>query len=146
MLEHDTIPRKRLDEAVGETTAAPPDERPSEDGPVVDQRIGPVARFDPVHSILWIGGTPLPFRPGTNRNAELIELLGLTIRSLRGLGEDEPCLLRRSEYDVLAQLLDLDDPELRSTIRIHLGLSRRQAGDTVMRLRRTLVDHDVLAD
>ena len=133
MLEQNTIARKDLDEPVRETAAAPPDQRPTPEGPVVDQRTGPVARVDVVHNILWIGGTPL-------------ELLGLTIRSMRGLGENEPCHLRRSDYDVLAQLLDLDDPELRSTIRTHLGLSRRQAGDTVTRLRRTLVDHDVLAD
>ena len=112
----------------------------------VDQRSGPVARFDERHNVLWIGGTPLPFRPGTRRNGELVELLGLAIRELRGLGADDPCPLRRSEFDVLARLLDLDDPELRGLLRRHLSLSRRQAGDTVAQLRRTLAQHEVLAD
>jgi len=113
--------------------------------PVPDLRSGPVARFDPIHNVLWIGGTPLPFRPGVNRNGELLDLLGVVIRNLRGLDESDPCPLRRSEYDVLAGLLDLDDPELRALFRTHLGLSRREAGDTVMRIRRTLDDHATLA-
>ena len=113
--------------------------------PVPDLRTGPVARFDEEHNVLWIGGTPLPFRPGTNRNSELIELLGIVIRNLRGLAEFDPCPLRRSEYNVLAGLLDLEDPELRTLLRTHLALNRREAGDTVMRLRRTLEEHAVLA-
>ncbi len=109
----------------------------SDDEVIEDNRVGPVARFDETHKVLWIAETPLPFRPGTGRDAELIELLGVSIRVLRGLEPDEPCLLRRSEFSVLAELLDLDDPDLRVHLRTHLGLSRRQAGDTAMQLRRT---------
>jgi len=118
----------------------------AESTPVPDLRTGPVARYDEEHQVLWVGGTPLPFRPGTNRNGELIEMLGIVIRNLRGLDPAEPCPLRRSEDDVLAGLLDLDDPELRTLLRSHLALSRREAGDTVTRLRRTLDRHAVLAD
>ena len=112
-----------------------------DDSVVDDNRVGPVARFDETHNVLWIGETPLPFRPGTGRDVELIELLGVSIRVLRGLEPDEPCLLRRSEFRVMAELLDLDDPDLRSNLRTHLGLSRRQAGDTAMQLRRAVDVH-----
>ncbi len=114
-----------------------------DDSGLNDKRVGPVARFDETHNVLWIGDTPLPFRPGTGRDAELIELLGVSIRALRGLESDEPCLLRRSEFSVVAELLDLDDPDLRSHFRTHLGLSRRQAGDTAMQLRRTAAESSV---
>jgi hypothetical protein len=114
--------------------------------PTPDRRTGPIARFDHDHNVLWIGGTPLPFRPGTDRNGELIEVVGTIIRSLRGLRENEPCRLRRSELHVLAGLLDLDDPELRRQMRRHLGLSRREAGDTVNQLRRALVEQAVAAE
>lgn len=108
--------------------------------PTPDQRTGPVARFDPVHNVLWIGATPLPFRPGIDRNGELLEVVGSLIRSLRGLRANDPCRLRRSELPVLAGVLDLDDPDLRRLMRTHLGLSRREVGDTLNLLRRAL-DH-----
>ncbi len=121
-------------------------EAADETAPEPDRRVGPVARFDEDHNVLWMGDTPLPFRPGTGRDEKLLELLGVTIRALRGLDDAEPCLLRRSEYRVVADLLDLDDPELRRHLRRHLGLTRRQAGDTAMQLRRTVEENIVLAD
>ena len=81
---------------------------------------------------------PIPFRVGESRNSELLDLLGATIRQQRGLSERAPCPLRRTEYKLLAGLLDLSDPELRFDLRRHLGISRRQAGDTVAELRRVL--------
>ena len=123
------------------------DQQPRSDGaPITDKRLGAVARFDEAHNVLWIGDVPLPFRPGTGRDEELIQVLGVTIRGLRGLENDEPCLLRVSEYRVVADLVDLDEPELRSHLRRHLGLSRRQAGDTAMQLRRTVEENIVLAE
>lgn len=121
------------------------DERDEGPTPTPDGRTGPIARFDRDHNVLWIGGTPVPFRPGVDRNGELIELVGVVVRGLRGLSETDPCRLRRSEYHVLAGLLDLDDPDLRRALRLHLGLSRREAGDTVTQLRRALVEQAVVA-
>ena len=112
----------------------------------LDQRSGPIARYDERHSVLWIGSMPVPFRVGENRNGELLDLLGLAIRQLRGLEENEPCPLRRSEHELLADLLDLDDPELRLDLRRFIGLTRRQAGDTVMELRRVLSDDAIRLD
>ena len=123
--------------------------RPSgepEIAPELDQRTGPVARYDERHSVLWIGSMPVPFRIGENRNHELLELLSLAIRQLRGLEENEPCPLRRSEHELLANLLDLDDPGLRLDLRRLLGLTRREAGDTVMQLRRVLADDEIRLD
>lgn len=114
--------------------------------PTPDQRTGPVARFDPEHNVLWIGGTPLPFRPGIDRNGELLEIVGSLIRGLRGLRANDPCRLRRSELPVLAGVLDLDDPDLRRLMRTHLGLSRREAGDTLTMLRRALVEQAVAVE
>lgn len=114
--------------------------------PELDQRTGPLARYDERHSVLWIGSMPIPFRIGENRNGELIELLSVAIRQLRGLRDDEPCPLRRSEHQLLANLLDLDEPDLRRDFRRYLGLTRRQAGDTVMQLRRVLSDDAIRLD
>lgn len=116
---------------------------PAHDGSSPDRRAGPVARFDQRHNVLWLGSTPLPFRPGIDRNGELIQLVGAVIRGLRGLEEHEPCPLRRSESRVLAGLLDLDDPDLRRLLRHHLGLTKREAGDTVNRFRRSLAEQAV---
>lgn len=112
--------------------------------PELDKRTGAVARYDTRHSVLWIGSMPVPFRVGEGRNNELLDLLGMAIRQLRGLDEHAPCPLRRSEHQLLSELLDLDDPELRSDMRRTLGLSRRQAGDTVTLLRRVL-DEDAIS-
>ncbi len=114
--------------------------------PEVDQRSGPVARYDERHGVLWIGSMPVPFRAGESRNGELLDLLSMAIRQLRGLEEHEPCPLRRSESELLASLLDLDDSELRLDLRRFLGLTRRQAGDTVMELRRVLSDDAIRLD
>lgn len=114
--------------------------------PAMDQRSGPVARFDDRHSVLWIGSMPIPFRVGESRNGELLDLLSVAIRQLRGLEEGEPCPLRRSEFELLAGLLDLDDPELRLDLRRCLGINRRQAGDTVMALRRLVSDNEIRLD
>lgn len=114
--------------------------------PELDQRTGPVARYDERHNVLWIGSMPIPFRVGESRNGELIELLGASIRQLRGLDDQAPCPLRRSEYRLLAELLDLSDPELRHDLRRHLGITRRQAGDTVTELRRVLDDQQIHLD
>lgn len=119
---------------------APPVAEPPQVVPELDQRTGPVARYDERHSVLWIGSMPVPFRVGENRNGELLDLLGMAIRQLRGLEEADPCPLRRTEHELLGSLLDLDDPELRFDLRRHLGLTRREAGDTVTRLRRVLRD------
>ena len=114
--------------------------------PELDQRSGPVARYDERHSVLWIGAMPIPFRLGESRNSELLELLAATIRHLRGLDEGEPCPLRRSELRLLARLLDLADPDLRPHMRRHLGNSRREAGDPVAALRRVLSDREIGLD
>lgn len=112
--------------------------------PELDKRTGPVARYDDRHSVLWVGSMPVPFRVGEGRNNELLELLSMAIRQLRGLDERAPCPIRRSEHRLLADLLDLDDPELRADMRRTLGLTRRQAGDTVTMLRRVL-DQDAIS-
>lgn len=114
--------------------------------PELDQRSGPLARYDDRHQVLWIGSMPIPFRVGENPNSELLDLLSMAIRQLRSLEEHEPCPLRRSEHQLLAELLDLDDPELRLDLRRFLGLTRRQAGDTVMQLRRVLADDAIRLD
>lgn len=114
--------------------------------PELDQRTGPVARFDDRHNVLWIGSMPIPFRVGESRNGELLDLLSMTIRQLRGLEEGDPCPLRRSEFQLLSELLDLDDPELRLDLRRHLNITRRQAGDTVMALRRIVSDDEIRLD
>lgn len=103
--------------------------------PEQDKRSGEVARYDARHKVLWLGSMPVPFRVGENRNGELLDLLSMAIRQLRSLEPSDPCPLRRSEHQLLAQLLDLDDIDLRSDLRRSLGLSRRQAGDTVSLLR-----------
>lgn len=114
--------------------------------PEQEKRSGPVARYDERHNVLWIGSMPVPFRIGENRNGELIELLSVVIRQLRGLEANEPCPLRRSEHELLASLLDLDDPELRFDLRRFLGITRREAGDTVMHLRRVLAEDEIRLD
>lgn len=110
---------------------------------VPDDRVGPVARYDDEHQVLWVADTPIPFRRGGN-NTDLLQLLGSTIRNLRGLSPDEPCVLRRSEYQLLADLLDLDELDLRFDLRTHLGLSRRQAGDVAAELRSVREGHVIL--
>lgn len=114
--------------------------------PKNDQRFGPVARYDEAHKVLWIGSMPVPFRRGENRNGQLLELVSAAIRQLRGLGDAEACPLRRSEHELLADLLDLDHEELRGDLRRALQISRRQAGDTVMELRRVLSDDAIRLD
>lgn len=114
--------------------------------PELDKRSGELARYDARHKVLWLGSMPVPFRVGENRNGELLDLLSVAIRQLRSLGPSEPCPLRRSEHRLLAQLLDLDDVELRSDLRRSLCLSRRQAGDTVSLLRRVRADEAISLD
>ncbi len=127
------------------------DQQPRSDAAAAtDNRIGPVARYDDVHEVLWIAEMPIPFRRGDNtsagNNSKLLQLLGMTIRSLRGLSADAPCPLRRAEHQLLAELLDLDEPRLRSDLRSHLGLSRRETGDVVTQLRRVRVDNAIMLD
>lgn len=132
-----------IDHAADSVDAGPRSADQPEIAPELDKRTGAVARYDERHNVLWIGSMPVPFRIGENRNHELLDLLSAVIRQLRGLEEHEPCPLRRSEHELLAGLLDLDDPELRFDLRRLLGLSRRQAGDTVMQLRRVLADDEI---
>lgn len=112
--------------------------------PELDQRRGPIAHYDERHCVLWMGSMPIPFRRGVNANEELIELLGAAIRGLRGLEPTDPCPLRKSEHQLLADLLDLDAPDLRTDLRRHLGLTKRQAGDTLMQLRRVRAKDEIL--
>jgi len=128
-----------IDQASFPGATSPESEIPFE----ADQRTGPVARYDERHSVLWIGSVPVPFRVGDSRNQELLEMLGMAIRQLRGLEEGDACPLRRSEHELLAGLLDFDAPELRADLRRLLGLTRRQAGDTVMQLRRVRAEDEI---
>ena len=106
------------------------------DAPGRERRRSAPTRYDEQHQILWLGSTPIPFRPGHHDNGFLVTAVAACIRDLRGVDASDPCPLRRSDLRTLGRLLDLDDPGLRSLLRSELALTRRQAGDTVDELRR----------
>ncbi len=96
----------------------------------------PLARFDEEHNVLWLDDLPIPIRPGSQSNRDLLRALASTIRDLRGLPIEAPCELRQSELATFAALLDLAARSLRKDIRTELGLSKRESGRLLARLRR----------
>ena len=68
--------------------------------------------YDAEEGILRIDNLGIRFRPGIDDNDVLLRGFSSAIRRLRRLAPDVPIRLRANDLPVLAQLVDLNDPEL----------------------------------
>lgn len=68
--------------------------------------------YDSEHGILRVGKLGVAFRVGVDSNDVLLRGFSSAVRSERGMAVTEPLRLRTADLGVLAQLIDLDDPEL----------------------------------
>ena len=90
--------------------------------------------------ILRIGELGVRFRPGIQSNDELLRGFSAAVRRQRQLPPSGPLHLRSTDIQVLAELLDIDDPQLDERAQFWFGHTpeTRHSFSTCLRLSRNL--------
>lgn len=91
--------------------------------------------YDEQEGVLRIDNLGIRFRRGVDDNDVLLRGFSSAIRRLRRLAPDVPIRLRANDLPVLAQLIDLDDPELDDRAKFWLGQDAVNAQSFTVLLR-----------
>lgn len=104
----------------------------------VHQPRTPIA-YDPTQGILRVGTLGVRFRHGSDDNDVLLRGFSSAIRRLRRLPPSVPLQLRSVDMPILANLLDLTDPELDQRAQFWFGQTPQtaQSFGTALRLSRS---------
>lgn len=92
-------------------------------------------RIDRTSKTLELGWMTIDLAPVEARpeeaNEYLVRSIAGSLRTMRGLDVGQPVFLRRSEFPLLATLLDTDDDELAVLFMKYLSLSYSEVGDLI---------------
>lgn len=91
--------------------------------------------YDAELGTLTIGSMSIQFRAGVDDNNELLGQFSGALRRLRRLSPSTPLTLRTADLPILAQLLDLEDPELDDKARFWFGQPVAESHSLATRLR-----------
>lgn len=92
--------------------------------------------YDAEAGLLKIGSLGVRFRKGVDDNDVLLRGFSSAVRRLRRLSPSVPIKLRAADMPMLAQLMDLEDPDLDARARFWFGqpADNAQSFSTLMRL------------
>lgn len=91
--------------------------------------------YDDTAGVLRIDTLGIRFRHGVDDNDVLLRGFSSAVRRLRRLAPDQPIRLRANDLPVLAQLIDLDDPELDDRAQFWFGQNAATAQSFSILLR-----------
>lgn len=94
--------------------------------------------YDPVAGVLTVGSMKINHRAGVDDNNHLFGQFSGAVRRLRRLAPSTPVKVRSADLPMLAQLADLEDPELDERARFWFGqdLVNGQSFASLLRLSR----------
>lgn len=69
-------------------------------------------RYDAEAGVIWLGYISIAYSHTTHDNDYLLRSIGGAIRTMRSLDSQKPIFLRSNDYEVLAELIDLDHPQI----------------------------------
>ena len=94
--------------------------------------------YDAENGLLKVGSMTIEYRVGVHDNNHLLGQFSGALRRLRRLSPSTPVQLRSADLPMLAQLIDLSDPELDDRARFWFGqdLVEGQSFATLLRLSR----------
>ena len=97
-------------------------------------------RYDESQRVLWLGYMSIAFDSAVDGNDRLLQSVGGAARTMRSLDSQAPVFLRKNEYAVYAELLDLDDPELPQLLGHHLNIDSDHIDWLMKQLRACLLE------
>lgn len=96
------------------------------------ERVAPHLNDD--ESILWLGWLPIHLPEGYDTEY-ILQAVASTIRTMRSLQASQPVYLRSTDVPLLVTLIDVEDPNLITTLVRHLGLTMHEAIEEIERMQ-----------
>lgn len=93
-------------------------------------------RYDPEAGVIWLGYISIAYSHTVHGSDYLLRSIGGAIRTMRSLDSQMPIFLRSNDFEVFAELIDLDDPEIPQLMGHHLNQDAAHVDWLITELRK----------